>query len=179
MSRALTFVASRAIVVALVAAGGALTIAGALPAGAASAYSVTHATDPATGASTVVRWAPCTLTSTGAIKTHYITYRINTAGVPSRVRLVRDALAKVTAASGLHFRYLGKTTYIPHNAVLHYATGNRVVFDAAQESIACPEGSYAAGAVLTCTLDSPQGNGAFDVEVTTSGISIKVPNEAG
>ena len=133
MSRALTFVASRAIVVALVAAGGALTIAGALPAGAASAYSVTRATDPASGARTVVRWAPCTLTSTGAVKTHYITYRINTAGVPSRVRLVRDALAKVTAASGLHFRYLGKTTYIPHNAVLHYATGNRVVFDAAQE----------------------------------------------
>src|SRR4051794_35984031 len=98
MSRALTFVGSRATVVALVAAGGALTVAGALPAGAASAYSVTRVTDPATGAHTVVRWAPCTVTSTGAIATHYITYRINTAGVPSRVRLPRDPPPQGTAA---------------------------------------------------------------------------------
>ena len=130
MRRAL---AVNATVVALAAAGAALTVAGALPAGAASAYSLTRATDPYSGARTVVRWAPCTLTTTGAIKTHYITYRINTAGVQSRVRLVKDALAKVTAASGLHFRYLGQTSYIPHNAVLHYASGDRVVFDAAQE----------------------------------------------
>jgi hypothetical protein len=47
------------------------------------------------------------------------------------------------------------------------------VFNAARESITCPEGRYAAGAVLTCTLDSPRGNGNFDVEVTQSGISIK------
>jgi hypothetical protein len=51
------------------------------------------------------------------------------------------------------------------------------VFNAAQESITCPEGSYAAGDVLTCTLDSPQGDGNFDVEVTAGGISIKMPDE--
>jgi len=130
MPRAL---ASRATVVALAVTGAALTVAGALPAAATTAYSITHTADPYSGRQTVVRWAPCTVTSTGAIKTHYITYRINTAGVPSRVRLVKDALAKVTAASGLHFRYLGQTSYIPHNAVLHYPTGDRVVFDAAQE----------------------------------------------
>jgi len=130
MPRAL---ASRATVVAIAAAGAALTIAGAVPAGATTAYSVTRTTDPFSGHQTVVRWAPCTVTSTGTIKTHYISYRVNTAGVASRVRLVKDALAKVTAASGLHFRYLGQTTYIPHNAVLHYPTGDRVVFDAAQE----------------------------------------------
>lgn len=52
------------------------------------------------------------------------------------------------------------------------------IFNAARESITCPEGSYAAGAVLICTLDSPQGNGNFDVEVTAGGINIKVPDEA-
>lgn len=51
------------------------------------------------------------------------------------------------------------------------------VFNTAQESITCPDGSYAAGAVLTCTLDSPQGNGNFDVEVTAGGISVKMPDE--
>jgi len=130
MPRALV---SRATVAILAASGVALTVAAALPAGAATAYSVTRTTDPSSGTQTVVRWAPCTVTSTGAVRTHYITYRINTAGVPSRVRLVQNALAKVSAASGLHFRYLGKTTYIPHNAVLHYRSGNRFVFDAAQE----------------------------------------------
>ena len=53
------------------------------------------------------------------------------------------------------------------------------VFNAAQESIGCPQGSYATGAVLTCTLASPKGNSSFDVEVTQQGISIKAPNEAG
>ena len=130
MPRAL---ASRATLVALAATGAALTVAGALPAGATTAYSVTRTNDPATGHQTVVRWAPCTITSTGAIKTHYITYRVNTAGVASRVRLVKNALAKVTAGSGLQFRYLGTTSYVPHNAVLHYPSGDRTVFDAAQE----------------------------------------------
>ena len=125
--------AANTTLVALAASGAALTVAGAIPAGAASAYSITRTTDPASGHSTVVRWAPCTVSSTGASTTHCITYRINTAGVPSRVRLVKDALAKVTAGSGLRFRYLGKTEYVPHNAVIHYSSGNRVVFDAAQE----------------------------------------------
>ena len=104
----------------------------ATPASAATVYSVTRTLDPSSGQQTVVRWAPCTIDSTGT-HTHYITYRINTAGVSTRVQLVQRALAKVTAASGLQFKYLGRTSYVPHNAVVHYATGDRVVFDAAQE----------------------------------------------
>jgi hypothetical protein len=103
----------------------------AVPASAAP-YSVTRTTDPSTGTGTVVRWAPCTVTATGT-HTHYITYRVDAAGVPGRIRLVKRALAAVTAASGLRFRYLGHTSYIPHNAVLHYPTGDRVVFDAARQ----------------------------------------------
>ena len=118
--------------VALVALGVAVSPALAVPASAATLYSVTRTTDPSTGAGAVVRWAPCTTDATGT-HTHYITYRVNTAGVSTRVRLVQRALAKLTAASGLQFRYLGRTSYIPHNAVIHYPSGDRVVFDAAQE----------------------------------------------
>lgn len=125
-------VAARATIVGLAVAGLGLTVLGALPAAASLPYSVTRATDPSSGHSVVVRWSPCTITSTGT-KTHYITYRVNTAGVPSRVLLVKQALAKLTTASGLQFKYLGQTSYVPHNAVIHYWSGDRVVFDAAQE----------------------------------------------
>jgi len=118
--------------VAVVAVAAGLSPMLAVPASAATVYSVNRATDPSTGATTVVRWAPCTINSTGT-HTHYITYRVNTAGVSTRVRLVQRALAKLTAASGLQFRYLGRTSYVPHNAVIHYPTGDKVVFDAAQE----------------------------------------------
>jgi hypothetical protein len=106
------------------------------PASAATAYAVNHAIDPHSGRSVVVRWSPCRVTASGTTLTHYITYRVNTGGHPSRVTLVKAALAKVSAASGLHFRYLGTTTYVPHNAVLHYRSGDRYVFDAAQERAA-------------------------------------------
>jgi hypothetical protein len=99
---------------------------------ASTAYSVTHTVDPHSGRNAVVRWAPCTVTATGA-RTHYITYAINPAGVGSRVRLAERALRKLGAASGLHFHYVGRTRYIPHYAVIHYASGDRYVFDAAQE----------------------------------------------
>src|SRR5437763_4894670 len=118
--------------VAVAAVGVGLSPVLAVPASAATTYSVTRATDPSTGAGTVVRWAPCTVDATGT-RTHYITYRVNAGGVAGRVRLVHLALAKVSAASGLRFRYLGRTSYIPHNAVLHYPTGDSTVFDAAQE----------------------------------------------
>jgi hypothetical protein len=121
---------SRAAVV--VATAAALPLAVAPDAGAFTSYSVTRTTDPSSGHATVVRWAPCVTSATGT-RTHYITYRVNPGGHPSRVRLVRAALAKLTTASGLRFRYLGRTTYVPHNAVLHYPTGDQVVFDAAQE----------------------------------------------
>lgn len=102
------------------------------PAHAATApYSIVRATDPYTGLTKVVRWAPCTRTSTGT-STHYITYRVNPAGVGSRVTLVKQAIAKLATASGLHFRYLGTTSYVPHNDVVHYLTGARTVFDASE-----------------------------------------------
>ena len=52
------------------------------------------------------------------------------------------------------------------------------VFNPALETIACPEGTYAVDALVTCTLHSPKGDGNFDVEVTERGISIKVTGEA-
>jgi len=72
--------------------------------------------DAFTGHNVVVRWAPCITTSTGT-HTHVIHYRINPAGVSSRVTLARQAVAKLMAATGLTFKYDGKTSYIPHNAV--------------------------------------------------------------
>jgi hypothetical protein len=102
------------------------------PVSASTAYSVTRTLDPHFARTAVVRWSPCTVTSAGT-RTHYITYRVNTAGVPGRVRLVQQALAKLTRANGLRFRYIGPTSYIPHYAVLHYPTGNQYMFDAAQE----------------------------------------------
>jgi matrixin len=103
-----------------------------IPASASTTYSVSHAIDPHSGRSTVVRWAPCTVTLTGT-HTHYITYAVNTAGGAGRVTLVQQALRKLTAASGLRFRYVGQTSYVPHYAVIHYLSGDQYVFDAAQE----------------------------------------------
>jgi hypothetical protein len=90
-------------------------------------YTLTHSFDAFSAATQVVRWNPC----------RTITYRINTA-VPSsyRVTLVKRAVAKLSAATGLQFRYLGPTSYVPHYAVLHYPTGNRYVFNAAQQQAA-------------------------------------------
>lgn len=102
------------------------------PAGASvSTYAVAHALDPYTGRSAVVRWNPCTVTSTGT-HPHVISYRVNPAGASGRIALVKQAIAKLSTASGLLFRYLGTTSYVPHNDVLHYPTGNRTLFAAAQ-----------------------------------------------
>ncbi len=109
---------------------------GAHPAAAAtSTYAVTHATDPYSGRSVVVRWTPC-VTSGGVTSTHPITYAVNTGGYLSRVTFVQRALAQVSADSGLRFRYVGTTSYVPRYAVLHYPTGNRLVFEAAQQRAA-------------------------------------------
>ncbi len=63
-------------------------------------------------------------------------------------------------------------------AMVEHKVTEEGVFNAAQESITCPEGTYAVNALVTCSLHSPNGGGSFDVEVTGSGISIKVPNKA-
>src|SRR5436309_2990539 len=101
----------------------------------ATTYSVTHAVDPYSGRSIVVRWTPC-LTLAGVTAPTTISYAVNTGGDPSRVTLVQHALAEVTAISGLRFRYTGKVSYVPHYAVLHYPTGNRLMFNAAQQRAA-------------------------------------------
>jgi hypothetical protein len=110
-------------------AAGLLPLAGGVAAAATTTphYTLTRSFDAFSAATKVVRWNPC----------RAITYRINTA-VPSsyRVTLVKRAVAKLSAASGLTFRYLGTTSYIPHYAVLHYPTGDRYVFNAAQQRAA-------------------------------------------
>jgi hypothetical protein len=102
---------------------------------ATTTYAVTHAGDPYSGRSVVVRWAPC-LTVAGVSSTHPISYAINTGGVSSRVTLVQHALAEVTSYSGVQFRYAGTVSYAPRYAVLHYPSGNRLMFEAAQQRAA-------------------------------------------
>ncbi len=79
------------------------------------------------------------------------------------------------------FRVPGLSGYTSNEvvAMVERKVTQEGVFNASQESITCPGGSYTPGSVLTCTLASPKGNGNFDVEVTESGISIKLPKEAG
>jgi hypothetical protein len=72
--------------------------------------------DAFTGGNAVVRWAPC-LTINGTTKRHVIHYRVNPAGKDSRVKLAKKGIARLATASGLTFRYDGRTSYIPHNAV--------------------------------------------------------------
>jgi hypothetical protein len=77
------------------------------------------------GNNVLVRWAPC-LTINGTTKTHVIHYRVNPAGTTSRIKLAKEAVARLEAASGLTFAYDGKTSYIPHNAL----RGGQLVFQA-------------------------------------------------
>lgn len=61
------------------------------------------------------RWNPCKV----------ITYRINPGGMSRRdVREVRQAFGKVAAASGLRFRYSGRTSYVWSRAGRHAAPGD-------------------------------------------------------
>jgi hypothetical protein len=71
--------------------------------------------DAFTGHNVTVRWAPCITDSSGT-HPHVIHYRVNPAGAPARVNLAQQGVARLEAASGLTFRYDGKTSYIPHNA---------------------------------------------------------------
>src|ERR1035441_6952302 len=63
-------------------------------------------------------------------------------------------------------------------SMVEHKVSEETVFNPALERITCPEGTYPVDALVTCTLHSPKGNGNFDVEVTESGISIKMPDEA-
>ncbi len=79
------------------------------------------------------------------------------------------------------FRVPGSSGYsgVEIVAMVEHKVTEEGVFSAAQESITCPEGTYAPNALVTCTLHSSKGGGDFDVEVTERGISIKMPDEAG
>lgn len=129
------------------------------PATAASTtYSVNHAIDPYSGRSVVARWTPC-LTIGGITSPTTISYAVNTAGVASRVTLVQKALAQVTAYSGLRFRYVGTVSYVPHYAVLHYPSGDRLMFNAAQQR-AATHADLVVGWVAASTTNLFRGNEA-------------------
>ena len=89
-----------------------------------------------------------------------------------------------TAKSGsaeTRFRRPGPSGYsaVEIVAMVEHKVTAHGVFSAAQESITCPEGTYAVDALVTCTLHSPKGGGNFAVEVTEHGINIRAPGEAG
>src|SRR3982750_4669910 len=102
-------------------AAGAAMIAGALvstgtaatASTSTSTYQLTYGFDAYSGLTKVARWSPCTVID-GVRRTHVIDYKVHTAGVSRRVTLVKNAMARVANATGLHFHYAGQTSYIPH-----------------------------------------------------------------
>jgi len=83
-------------------------------------YTLIKALDGATNKTVVVRWDPCTP----------ITYRINAHhGGTGALQEARSAVAKLVAASGLRFHYLGMTNYIPAGKSTTYLGVPTVAFD--------------------------------------------------
>ena len=118
------------------AAAGATMIAGSLLGTTAAAtaststptYQLTYGYDAYTGLQKVARWAPCTVLN-GVRRTHVINYKVRTAGVPTRITLVKRAMARVANATGLHFHYAGTTRYVPQGK----STGSGMILDAARQ----------------------------------------------
>jgi hypothetical protein len=77
-------------------------------AAATSSYQLTYATTSRGAA--LVRWAPCIR---GADGPEVIRYKVHPAGRPGRVDMVKRAVRRLHRATGLHFRYAGRTSYIP------------------------------------------------------------------
>src|SRR3954453_14405747 len=107
---------SRLVLSALSAAGAAMVAGSLLGAGAAATastatptYQLTYGFDAYTGLTKVARWSPCTVIN-GVRRTHVINYKVHTAGVASRVTLVKNAMARVANATGLRFHYAGTTS---------------------------------------------------------------------
>ncbi|HET6815790.1 MAG TPA: matrixin family metalloprotease [Mycobacteriales bacterium] len=120
---------------ALAAAGATMIAAGVLGTGTAataststSTYQLTYGFDAYTGLTKVARWAPC-LVLNGVKTTHVINYKVRTAGVASRVTLVKNAMSRVASATGLHFHYAGTTSYIPQGK----SNGTSMLLDAARQ----------------------------------------------
>ena len=118
------------------AAAGCTMIAGSLLSTGAAAsaststptYQLTYGFDAYTGLTKVARWAPCTVIN-GVRRTHVINYKVHTAGVASRVTLVKHAMARVANATGLQFHYAGTTSYIPQGK----SNGTSMLLDAARQ----------------------------------------------
>jgi hypothetical protein len=98
--------------------------AGASPAAAATAataavsasdYAVQYVSVPSGPQHVLVRWAPCIRSSSGPI-TQVIRYKVNPAGHSARIPFVREAVGRLHRATGLHFRYAGRTSYIPQRS---------------------------------------------------------------
>src|SRR3954452_20285342 len=128
-------VRSRLVLSALTAAGATMVAGSLLGAGttataaiSTSTYQLSYGFDAYSGLTKVARWAPCTVLS-GVRRTHVINYKVRTAGVPSRVTLVRNAMARVANATGLHFHYAGTTSYIPQGK----SNGTSMMLDAARQ----------------------------------------------
>jgi len=104
---------------ALTAAGAAMIAGSLLGTGAVATastttpvYQLTYGFDAYSGLTKEARWSPCTVLD-GVRRTHVIRYKVRTAGVPSRVTLVKNAMARVALATGLHFHYAGTTSFVP------------------------------------------------------------------
>ena len=84
-------------------------------------YTLIKALDGSINRMVVVRWDPCTT----------ITYRVNAHhGGTGALREARRAVAKLAVASGLSFRYLGTTGYIPAGKPTTFLGVPTVTFDA-------------------------------------------------
>src|SRR3954447_22592323 len=118
------------------AAAGAAMVAGSLlgtGAGATAAtttptYQLTYGFDAYSGVTRVARWSPCTVIN-GVRRNHVINYKVHVAGVPSRVTLAKNAMARVANATGLRFHYAGTTGYIPQGKL----SGTSLLLDAARQ----------------------------------------------
>jgi len=117
MLRAKIALSTLALAGASMAAAGAAGV-GATPATAATStgsYHLTYGYDAYTGLTRIARWAPCTIVN-GVRRTHVINYRVHAAA--SRVTLVKQAMSRLANATGLTFRYLGTTSYIPQGKLV-------------------------------------------------------------
>lgn len=120
---------------ALTAAGAAMIGSAVLGTGAAATastttpvYQLTYGFDAYSGLTKEARWAPCTVLD-GVRRTHVIRYKIRTAGVASRVTLVKNAMARVALNTGLHFHYAGTTSYVPQGKL----SGSSLLLNAAKQ----------------------------------------------
>src|SRR3954452_16204652 len=120
---------------ALTAAGAAMIAGSLVGAGSAATassstatYNLTYGFDAYSGLTKVARWSPCTVIN-GVRRNHVINYKVHVAGVPSRVSLAKNAMARVANATGLRFHYAGTTGYIPRGKL----SGTSLLLDAARQ----------------------------------------------